>query len=407
MSAAPETAGGRSPAPEFFIIAGEVSGDLLGGKLIEALRARLGGRVRFRGVGGAAMQAAGLESLFPLEDIAVMGFLPVVARLPRLLNRIGATARAALADPPTALIVIDSPDFTHRVARRVRAQRPQLPVINYVSPSVWAWRPGRAARMRGYVDHILALLPFEPASHAELGGPPCTYVGHPLIERLDELRPGPTDLLARGASPPSLLVLPGSRRSEIARLLDVFGETLSLLRDRIGAFEANLPAVDHLVDEIERRVADWPIAPRIIRGETAKFAAFRRARAALAASGTVTLELALAQVPTVVAYKVTRIEEFIARRMIATPWIALPNIILGEEAFPEMLQDRANPLALAGLLADIMPDGAGRERQMAALARLEPLMRLAGDEAPSVKAAEIVLRIAAGQSLAGDSAPQR
>ncbi len=400
MSFPPETANDRPAALEFFIVAGEISGDRLGAKLVQALRDRLGERVTFRGVGGDAMRAAGVDSLFPLEDIAVMGFLPVIARLPQLLRRIRETADAVIAKPPHALIIVDSPDFTHRVARKVRARLPHLPVIDYVSPSVWAWRPGRAAKMRAYVDHILALLPFEPRAHAELHGPACTYVGHPLIERLDELQPTTDDVRRRNAQPPLLVVLPGSRRSEIARLLETFGATLPLLREKIGAFETVLPAVAYLESLIREKIANWPIRPDIVVGEDAKLKAFRQARGALAASGTVTLELGLAKTPVVVAYKVSAIEAAIARQLIRTNWISLPNIILNEQVYPEFLQDKANASALADKLADIMKDTPARASQLAALDRLASFMRLESDVTPSVKAASIVLDVVAGRAPA-------
>jgi len=384
---------------DLFIVAGEVSGDHLGAKLMDALRSRLGGRVRFRGVGGKTMEAAGLASQFPMEDIAVMGFMPVIARLPQLLKRISETAEAVTSSPPHALIIIDSPDFTHRVAKKVRAKLPHLPIVDYVSPTVWAWRPGRAKRMRAYVDHVLALLPFEPQAHRELGGPACTYVGHPLIERLDVLQPHAEDEIRRNHAPPKLVILPGSRRSEIARLLDTFGEALPLLRARIGNFEPVLPAVDHLAPLIKERVANWPIRPEVLLGEDAKHKAFRQARAALAASGTVTLELGLAQVPSVVAYKVSKLEEIIARQLIQTKWITLANIILGEEVYPELLQDAATPAALASHLAAIMGDTRERASQLDGLKKLDSKMRLAGDEAPSMKAARVILDVIEGAKL--------
>ena len=192
------------------LIAGEHSGDQLGFKLMRALRAQTGGEIEFFGVGGEAMEAEGLKSLFPIGEIAVMGVLPVVAKLPILLKRIRQSAEAVVAGRPDALVIIDSPDFTHRVARRVRRVLPDLPVIDYVSPSVWAWRPGRARAMRGYVDCVLALLPFEPDEHARIGGPRCVYVGHPLIERLSELRPDAAAARRRAAEPPLVVALPGS-----------------------------------------------------------------------------------------------------------------------------------------------------------------------------------------------------
>ncbi|MBV8770242.1 MAG: lipid-A-disaccharide synthase, partial [Hyphomicrobiales bacterium] len=229
MSAAPATAP-VSRALVIAILAGEASGDALGAPLMRRLREVLAPRkLTFVGVGGQAMEEEGLRSLFPLSEIAVMGFSAVLARLPLILRRIRETAEMIAATNPDALVIIDSPDFTHRVARRVRAKLPKLPVIDYVSPSVWAWRPGRARAMRGYVDHVLALLPFEPAAHRRLGGPNCTYVGHPLSERLADFTPNVDEEAAREASPPVVLVLPGSRRTEIKRLLPVFGEAIARL----------------------------------------------------------------------------------------------------------------------------------------------------------------------------------
>ncbi|MCZ8101400.1 MAG: lipid-A-disaccharide synthase [Burkholderiales bacterium] len=376
------------------IVVGEHSGDQLGFKLMQALRQRLGeDNVRFTGVAGEAMEHEGLDSLFPLADVAVMGILPVVRRLPTLLARIRETTRAILADPPDVLVIIDSPDFTHRVARRVRKARPGLPVVDYVSPSVWAWRPSRARAMRAYVDHVLALLPFEPGAHRDLGGPACTYVGHPLIERLGELRPGPKDAARRAAEPPLLLVLPGSRRSEISRLLRPFGEALALLQARNIAFEAVLPAVPHLLETIRAETAGWAVRPRIVEGTEAKYAAFRQATAALAASGTVTLELALAGVPMVVAYRVSKLEEQL-KHIIRVPSIVLPNLILGENVIPELIQEAANPAALADALVPLLSATPARSLQEIALTRLDGLMILPGGDTPSARAARIVVEAA-------------
>lgn len=375
-----------------FLIAGEASGDQLGAGLMRALR-RLRPDVEFVGVGGTAMQAEGLTSLIPLEDLAVMGFVPVLLHLPRLLARMNEAVAAVLAAKPSVLIIIDSPDFTHRVALRVRKAAPDLPIVDYVSPTVWAWRPGRATKMRIYVDHVLALLPFEPAAHRRLGGPPCTYVGHPLLERIADFAPDAEDLRRREVKPPVLVVLPGSRRSEIERLMPVFAATLEKLAGDVGAFDAVLPAVSHLEDEIRRRVETWKIRPRIVCGETEKRAAFRSARAALAASGTVSLELALARVPMVVAYKVSWLEAQ-ARHFITVPSIVLPNLILGENVIPEFLQERCTPAALAAALAKLFADGPERESQSLGFARLVQTLRLAPGETPSARAAEVVFSVA-------------
>ena len=326
-----EPRGDRRPL-RVFMVAGEHSGDHLGAGLILALRERRSDLV-VEGVGGDAMIREGLQPLFPMSDIAVMGIVPVVARLPQILDRIPRTADAVLESKPDVLVIIDSPDFTHRVARKVRERNTSIPIVDYVSPTVWAWRPGRARAMRRYVDHLLALLPFEPEAHRRLGGPPCTYVGHPLIERLDRLRPSPDELTQR--SRPTVVVLPGSRRSEIRRLTAVFGDAIALTVDRVGALDLVLPAVRDLETEIRARVAGWRYPPRVVTGEEEKHAAFRRARAALAASGTVTLELALSGVPMVVGYKVSPLETWL-RFVVKVPSIVLPNLILGEEYHPRI-----------------------------------------------------------------------
>ena len=368
------------------IVAGEASGDDLGTKLMAALK-RQGG-VEFIGVGGPRMEAQGLTSFFPMTDIAVMGIVPVIKKLPTLLRRIRETSEKIIAAKPDILVIIDSPDFTHRVAKRVRKVLPNLPIIDYVSPSVWAWRPGRAKKMRAYVDHVLALLPFEPDAHRRLNGPDCTYVGHPLIEILSILRPSAAELPRRAEKPYRLLVLPGSRRSEIRRLLAVFGETIARVAQELPELDVVLPAVDHLCDEIVAGTAGWVVKPRIVSGLDAKYEAFRTARAALAASGTVTLELALAQVPMVVAYKVSKLEEQL-KYLITVNSIVLPNLILGENAIPEYLQQDANPETLSRALLPLLHDTPERQTQLNALMRLDGLMQLPSGT-PSERAAEIV-----------------
>jgi len=372
------------------LVAGEHSGDQLGFKLMRALREAWSGDVTFSGVGGEAMEAEGLKSLFPISDIAVMGILPVLARLPTLMARIRRTAEAVIAARPDVLVIIDSPDFTHRVARRVRAALPRLPIVDYVSPSVWAWRPGRAKAMLTYVDCVLALLPFEPEAYVRLGGPRCVYVGHPLIERLGELRPNTDETCRPVLEPPLIVVLPGSRRSEVTRLMADFGGALAALRQTVGPFSLILPTLPHIESEVRALAARWPVPPTIVLGEAAKYAAFRAARASLAASGTVTLELALAGVPMVGAYKVSLIEEQL-KYLIKVPSILLPNLILGEHAIPEKLQKDCAPERLAAALAEIVVDGPARSAQLEALSRLDRLMALPDGGAPSAHAARAVL----------------
>jgi lipid-A-disaccharide synthase len=377
-----------------FIVAGEASGDALGARFVARLRDVLGERsLKLSGVGGEALIAEGLHSAFPQEDIAVMGFGPVVARLPLLLRRMADAARAAAAFEPDLLLTIDAPDFSLRVARKVRRLAPAVPIVHWVCPSVWAWRQGRAKRMKPHVDRILALLPFEPAALERLGGPETVYVGHPLIERLQEYRPGPDEAIRRDdLDAPTILILPGSRRSEIRHLLPPFGEAVALVAERLPQARFVLPAVPRLVEAITQLTADWRVKPEIVTGETAKLAAFREARAALAASGTVTLELALAQVPTVAAYRGAAWEAALARRLIKLPSVILPNLIIGESVVPEFIQDEASPQALAGALLAAIAAGPARQRQLDGFASVEQNMRSAGPS-PAANAVSAALAL--------------
>lgn len=375
-----------------FLIATEASGDHLGGALMRELRARLGEGVVFEGIGGRDMTAAGLVSQFPIDDLAIVGFAGVAKQLPMLLRRIREAARAVLAARPDVLVIIDSPDFTHRVARRVRAADPTIPIVDYVSPTVWAWRPGRARAMARYVDHVLALLPFEPQEHLALGGPPCTYVGHPLIEQLSSLRPDAEEAARRAASPPVLLLLPGSRRGEIRHHMPVFGETLAMLAAQGLTLEAVLPTMPHLLEAVNASVATWPVKPRIVIGEDDKRAAFRIARAALAKSGTVTLELALAGVPMVTVYRGGAVEAFIARRVVRVSSIILANLVLGENVIPELLQEECTAEVIVPKLCEVLGDTPLRRRELEAFARLDAVMET-GARSPSEAAADVVIRM--------------
>lgn len=383
---------------KFFFVVGEESGDQLGASLMRGLADLTDERVSFAGVGGERMERLGLNSLFPLSDIAVMGLSAVLARLPTIVRRVYQTVDAVVAAKPDVLVIIDSPDFTHNVAKRVRKRTPAIPIVDYVSPSVWAWRSGRAKKMALYVDHLLAILPFEPDVHERLGGPPCSYVGHPLTQKFDELRPA--DAVERprlsDAERPVMLLLPGSRSSEIERLLEPFEQTLEILTDRKPDIEIVVPAVPHLAERIIDKTSNWRVPIRVVVGEHEKFAAFRRAHVALAASGTVSLELALSGVPMVIAYKV----DWFYRQLHALHKIVpighvdsmvLPNIILGKNVVPEFLNEEVAPQRMAHMLEKLLADGPERQAQLDGFALLEDTMRPESGKAPGELAAEITL----------------
>lgn len=380
-----------------FIIAGEHSGDALGAKLIASLSRRLGNGLDMRGVGGDAMEREGLVSDFPMSDVAVMGPVAILKALPLILKRVYGTVDHAVAFDPDAVVIIDSPEFTHPIAKRIKKRRPDIPVIDYVCPSVWAWRQGRAKKMLRYVDHVLGLLPFEPDAMRRLGGPPCTYVGHPLAERLPWMAAlDPTQLRTElGLKPgrPIVVVLPGSRRSEVTRLIEPFGDAIRGLLERGSTPEVIVPVVESVRPLVEAGIKGWPLRPHLITGEEAKFQAFKLADVALAASGTVTLELALVGTPMIVAYKVDPLATGI-RYLLKIHSVVLPNLMLGGNAFPEFLQEDCTGEKLADALAAIIDKGGeAYARQRAALARI-PEVVATGGIAPSERCVDIILSLA-------------
>ena len=379
------------------IIAGEMSGDLLGAGMASEIRRLTGGDVEFVGVGGPALGAEGLDSLFDFDEIAIMGITAVVARLPLLLRRIRQTSDALIAARPDVLVIVDSPGFTHRVARRVRKALPDLPVVQYVSPTVWAWKEYRAAKMTDFVDHVLAILPFEPDAMRRLGGPPTTYVGHRLrtLPALLDVRTRQRERIYRDRRK-TILLLPGSRKTEVSRLLPVFGETASILAAR-GDYRFLIPAVPSQEARIREQVANWPTRPEIVTDDAAKWTAFATADAALAAAGTVLFELALAGIPTISAYKT----DFFIRLMlnrIRTWSAALPNLVADYPVFPEFYDAFLRPEMLARLLERLSSD---TPQRAAVLAGCDDVYdRMATERPANEVAAEIVLAYAQRKSPA-------
>lgn len=377
-----------------FAATGEPSGDALAAAFIRELRQTLHPRpVEIAGIGGPLTMTEGLVPLFPMTDLAVMGFVAVVKQLPFLLGRIRQTVEAAIAFKPDLLLTIDSPDFSLRVAKGVRRAAPHVPIVHWVCPSVWAWRPGRAPRMRPHVDRLLALLPFEPAALARLGGPQTVFVGHPLASRHDDFTPSPADQTQRDdVEKPVVLLLPGSRRTEVSHLLGVLEAVGHLIVKAVPGVRFVIPAVPHVRAAIAEATASWNLPVTIIEGEAAKWTVFRQARAAVAASGTVTLELAMSGVPTVSIYKVNPIEAAIVRMLIMVDTASLPNLILGKRVVPEFIQQDCQPIAVAKAALDLLRDGPERSQQITEFARLADLMQ-PDDATPSARAVAAALAL--------------
>jgi lipid-A-disaccharide synthase len=382
-----------------YMIAGEPSGDLLGGRLIEGLRERAGRPVVVRGVGGPRMREAGLDPLFDLSEIAFMGVAEILPRLPGLLERIRRTADDVARVRPDVLVTIDAPDFVFRVARRVRPLG--IPVVHYVAPTVWAWRPGRAAKVARSVDHLMTLLPFEP-EHFVRVGLPATFVGHSVVESGAGQGDGVRFRRAHGIGDDEtvLTVLPGSRRGEVTRLLPIFGETVARLARRHPGLRVVVPTVPNVAPLVGPAVAAWPVPTLVVAGDAEKFDAFAASRAALACSGTVALELALAGLPAVVAYKVNPITAAIVRRLIRVPYVNLVNIMLGRMLVPELLQDACTPERLETAVGTLLSEGDAREAQIAGVRDVAAWLG-AGGEAPSRRAAAVVLSVVADDVIRG------
>jgi lipid-A-disaccharide synthase len=332
------------------VVAGEPSGDMLGADLVRALEAETGAQPDLVGVGGERLIAEGLASLFDYSELSIIGFSAVIAQLPRLIRRISQTADAIIAARPDALVIIDSPDFSHRVARKVHKALPDLKIINYVCPTVWAWKPERAAAMRSYIDHVLSIFPFEPEIVERLGGPPLTYVGHRLMDDPGVASAREAQLARRqrntGNQSPLCLILPGSRRSEVARLADVFGLAAKRLAEINPEMRFALLAGDRVERQVRDKVLDWDVQCPVFSGDAAKWRLFGEADVAIAASGTVLLELALSGVPHMSSYKLDPIARMLSD-MVTTWTAALPNLIAGHVVIPEAYNNHVRPERLA------------------------------------------------------------
>ncbi len=379
------------PPLKVAIVAGEESGDLLGADLVRALRKLSGREVQLVGTGGRHLQELGLKPIFDAGEIALMGLSAILRDLPRLIRRIGETARFVATEKPDCLITIDSPDFSLRVASKVRKLAPEIPIIHYICPSVWAWRPGRAKAMRPHVDEVLCILPFEPKELERLGGPPGTYVGHRLATdpgvliaaAMQERDRGPED------GEKTLLLLPGSRRGEVRALLEPFGETVSILRARGHRLRVLLPTVPHVAEIVKEATAKWPYQPEILVDAQKKWLAFGEADAALNASGTVSLELALAGVPMLSCYKLDPVMRM-AQGLIKVWSASLPNLVADRTVVIEAYNEYVRPQWMARHIEALFVDTSLRQWQKDGFAEVR--RRFATDRPSGEIAAEAVLR---------------
>ncbi len=364
-----------------FLIAGEPSGDRLGAALMAGLKQLT--EVEFHGVGGPAMAAEGLKSLFPMAELSIMGLVEVLPKYLHLKKRIAETAAAALALTPSAVISIDSPDFCLRVAALVKAARPTQRTIHYVAPSVWAWRPHRAQKMAKVIDHVMALLPFEPP-YMTAAGMTCDFVGHPVVA--EPLATDAERTLITGDGP-LILALPGSRRGEVTRLAPVIGETLGIIAKTYPTLRVALPTVPHIAALVRDLTSGWPVRPHIIEDAPTKRAAFAMADVALAASGTVSLELAAAHLPMVITYKMHPVTFWLTNRALLIDTVTLVNLVSETRTVPEFIGSRCHPTLIAPAVLALLSDPSAQEAAMTLT-----MQRLGlGGETPGLRAARSVL----------------
>jgi lipid-A-disaccharide synthase len=376
------------------LVVGEPSGDQLGAQLMAALKTLAGDSLRITGVGGPAMTAEGLDSLFTLDATSVMGLREVVPRIPAILARVRSAVAFALETKPDLVVAIDSPDFTHRILKRLKRLDPSIRTANYAPPQVWATRSYRAKAMAGYVDAVLTLFPFE-AAFFERYGIRAYSVGYPVIERAGRMTGGKAFRMVRGIGEdaPLIAALPGSRRSEIRFILPPFKDAVALLAKDIPGLVSVMPTIGAMAPLIREAVKEWPTPIHVVETDDEKFAAFDAADVALAASGTVTSELALAKTPMVVGYRLGWLTAEIAKRFMKAPYVTLINLMLGREAVPEFLQDRCEPELLAAALKSLLTDPRERAKQLRDLDEAARGFGL-GQERPSMRAARAVLELA-------------
>jgi lipid-A-disaccharide synthase len=376
--------------PLIFIIAGEPSGDALAARLMAALKAQTGNRVRFTGIGGERMEAQGLHSLFPMRELALMGIFEVLRHIPLILRRIRETVAAVDQMRPDIVLTVDAPGFTLRVARKLKGHG--IPLVHYVAPTVWAWKPERARKIAQYLDRLLVVLPFEPP-YFEVHGLACDFVGHPSVEDADA---GDGESFRRRhgipQNAPLLCALPGSRNSEIRRLMPIYGETVGLLLQRFPTLQVVIPAVGPVAEAVRNAALEWPRQPIIVAETVEKHDAFAASTVALVKSGTTSIDVAIAGLPGVITQKLNPISGWMILRALKIEHMSIINLLLKRRLQPEYMQTQCQPGILADALSKLLQDP--RERQDIIDGGLQAARMLGlGEDAPSHRAAKAVLKV--------------
>ena len=375
-----------------YIIAGEPSGDNLGARIMAALRKATQGKVKFTGIGGPRMTEAGLESLFPMEELSIMGITEILPHIPKLLGRISATVNDVTIKKPNAVLTIDTPAFSFRVAKKLTGRG--IPLIHMVAPSVWAWKPWRAKKVAGFLDHLLTLLPFEPP-YFEKEGLASTFVGHPVLESGADRGDGTSFRKHHGLDEkqPILCLLPGSRKSETKRLLPVFADVCKTINSSTNNLVIVVPTVPSLKEQISQEIRQWDLPVIVLDDVREKFDAFAASDAALAASGTVSLELAMAKTSAVIAYKVNPLTAWIAKKLVKLDYVSLVNILLKREVVPEFLLERCEAELIAPKLRELLENDKAKQKQLAGYENALSYLTPENGETPSEKAASAILDV--------------
>lgn len=387
------------PGPLIYLIAGEPSGDVLGGRLMAALKRQTDGNIRFAGVGGEMMSAEGLDSSFPISDLTVMGLAEVLPHIPKILRRVTETVEEVERLRPAVLVTIDSPDFTLRVSKKLKGKG--IPLVHYVAPTVWAWKSGRAQKTAEFLDHMMALLPFEPQFFDKVGLD-CTFVGHPVVDSGAKHGDGPTFRTAHDVPTDATLLcaLPGSRAVEVRRLIPVYRQVFDRLAAEIPNLYIVMPIADGIAEEIGQLTARWPEGIIFVQGEKARHDAFAASNLALAASGTVSLELAVAEVPTVITYKLNLISTYLARILVKVRFVNLVNLLLDEEVIPELILEKCVPSRIAASVWTLYDDTEAQSAQIKSARKAIEKLSVA-NSSPSERAAQVVLAHVTAPTFAG------